>query len=68
MANIIVYTNPYNAPLLFPFIREWWLYVTVTPEDNKITVFKFVERRNYNCSQQLDGPIKVISLTGRVSG
>lgn len=39
MANIIVYTNPYNAPLLFPCIKEWWLYVTVTPEDNKITVF-----------------------------
>ena len=35
----MVYTKPYKAPLLFPCIKEWWQYVTVTPEDNKITVF-----------------------------
>lgn len=34
-----MYINPLSAPLLFPCISEWWLYVTVTPEDNKITVF-----------------------------
>lgn len=38
-ANIMVYTKPYKAPLLLPWIKEWWLYVTVTPEDNNITVF-----------------------------
>lgn len=35
----MVYTKPYKAPLLLPCIKEWWLYVTVTPEDNNITVF-----------------------------
>jgi hypothetical protein len=39
IASIIVYTKPYKAPLLSPCIKQWWLYVTVTPEDNKITVF-----------------------------
>lgn len=38
-ANNIVYTKPYKAPLLYPWIKEWWLYVTVTPEDNNMTVF-----------------------------
>ena len=38
-ANNIVNTKPYNVPDLFPCINEWWAYVTVTPEDNNITVF-----------------------------
>jgi len=38
IANNSVATNPYNVPFLFPCIREWWAYVTVTPDDNKITV------------------------------
>lgn len=37
-AKIIVATKPYKAPLLFPCIIEWWEYVTVTPEDSRITV------------------------------
>ena len=39
-ANITVATKPYKAPFLFPCIKEWWAYVTVTPDDNNITVFK----------------------------
>ena len=39
VASIIVYTNPYKLPALFPWIKEWWAYVTVTPDDNNITVF-----------------------------
>jgi len=38
IANITVKTNPYKAPALFPCIKEWWAYVTVTPLDNNITV------------------------------
>jgi len=38
-ANITVYNKPYNDPLLFPCIIEWWAYVTVTPEDNNKTVY-----------------------------
>ena len=37
-ANTTVATNPYKVPLLFPCIKEWWAYVTVTPDDNNITV------------------------------
>ena len=38
IAKITVATNPYKAPLLLPCITEWWAYVTVTPDDNNITV------------------------------
>jgi len=38
IANKIVHTKPYKAPLLFPWIKAWWAHVTVTPDDNKITV------------------------------
>jgi hypothetical protein len=37
-AKTIVAIKPYKAPLLFPCIKEWCAYVTVTPEDNNITV------------------------------
>jgi hypothetical protein len=30
IANITVAIKPYKAPLLFPCIKEWWAYVTVT--------------------------------------
>ena len=35
-ANIIVTIEPYKAPLLLPWIKEWWAYVTVAPLDNNI--------------------------------
>lgn len=38
IASITVTHKPYNAPLLCPCIIEWWAYVTVIPEDSKITV------------------------------
>ena len=37
-ANIIVAIEPYNAPLLSPWIKEWCENVTVAPLDNNITV------------------------------
>jgi hypothetical protein len=39
VANITVYNKPYKALLLFPFIKKWCAYVTVNPEESKITVF-----------------------------
>lgn len=30
IAKITVKTIPYKAPLLFPCIKEWWAYVTIT--------------------------------------
>ena len=38
MANIIVAKEPYKDPTLFPWIKEWWAYVTVAPLDSNITV------------------------------
>jgi hypothetical protein len=37
-ANSIVAIEPYKAPLLSPWIKEWCAYVTVAPLDNNITV------------------------------
>ena len=37
-ANNIVAIDPYKAPFLLPWIKEWWAYVTVAPLDNNITV------------------------------
>ena len=39
VANITVYNNPYKALLLLPLIKKWCPYVTVNPEESKITVF-----------------------------
>ena len=35
-ANSTVYIVPIKAPLLLPWIKEWWAYVTVAPLDNNI--------------------------------
>ena len=36
-ANNMVAIEPYKAPFLLPWIKEWWAYVTVAPLDNNIT-------------------------------
>lgn len=38
-ANNTVNNKPYKDPFLSPFIKEWWAYVTVIPEDSNNTVF-----------------------------
>jgi hypothetical protein len=35
-ANNMVAIEPYKAPFLLPWIKEWWAYVTVAPLDNNI--------------------------------
>ena len=37
-ANTTVKIIPSNVPFLLPWIREWCAYVTVAPDDSKITV------------------------------
>ena len=40
-AKIVVITNPYKAPILLPFIIQWWAKVTVIPEhNNNIVLYK----------------------------
>ena len=38
-ANNTVATEPFNEPILSPFIKEWWAHVTVAPLDSNRTVF-----------------------------
>jgi len=35
-AKKTVASIPFKAPLLFPCIKEWCAYVTVTPDDSNI--------------------------------
>lgn len=63
-ANITVKSNPYKAPLLFPCIKEWWAYVTVTPEDNSITVLSKGNSKGLTASIPLGGQWAPISIVG----
>jgi hypothetical protein len=40
IANNTVAIDPYKAPFLSPYIKEWWAYVTVAPLDKSITVLR----------------------------
>jgi len=63
-AKIIVNTKPYKDPLLFPCINEWWAYVTVTPDDNKITVFNNGNSKGFIASIPIGGHIAPNSTVG----
>ena len=63
-AKIIVKTKPYNAPLLLPCIKEWWAYVTVTPDDNKITVLSKGNSKGLIASIPIGGHIAPNSTVG----
>ena len=65
-ANIIVNTKPYNDPLLFPCIKEWWAYVTVTPDDNKITVLANGKCHGFKTSMPFGGQTQPIPTAGDV--
>jgi len=64
IAKIIVNTKPYNDPLLLPCIKEWWAYVTVTPDDNKITVFNNGNSKGLIASIPIGGHIAPNSTVG----
>ena len=64
IANIIVYTKPLRAPLLLPCINEWWLYVTVTPEDNNITVLRRGNSNGFTGSNPIGGHWAPSSMAG----
>ena len=64
IANIIVYNKPYKEPLLFPCIKAWWAYVTVTPEDNKITVFNKGNSNGFIALIPIGGHLAPSSIVG----
>jgi len=63
-AKKIVKTKPYKVPDLFPCIKEWWAYVTVTPEDNKITVFNKGNSKGFIAWVPIGGHNVPISMLG----
>ena len=64
IANITVYNIPYKAPLLFPCIKEWWAYVTVTPDDKRITVLSKGSSNGLIASMPIGGQWAPISIVG----
>jgi hypothetical protein len=54
-ANKTVATIPYKVPLLFPCIKEWWAYVTVTPLDNNIIVLSKGNSKGFIASIPIGG-------------
>jgi len=63
-ANVVVNTKAYSDALLFPWINEWWAYVTVTPDDNKITVFNKGNSKGLIASIPIGGHIAPNSTVG----
>lgn len=57
-------TVPFKAPLLFPCIKEWWAYVIVTPEDNKIIVLSKGNSKGLTDSMPIGGQWVPISTLG----
>jgi hypothetical protein len=63
-ANKTVPIKPYRAPLLLPWITEWWAYVTVTPEDSKMTVFRRGNSKAFIASIPIGGHWAPNSIVG----
>jgi hypothetical protein len=64
VANITVYNKPYRALLLLPFIKKWCPYVTVNPEESKITVFINGSSKGSSASIPIGGHIAPNSTAG----
>lgn len=64
IAKKIVKTRPYKVPDLFPCIKEWWAYVTVTPEDKRITVFNRGNSKGFIAWVPIGGHSVPISMLG----
>lgn len=56
--------KPYKAPLLFPCINEWWLYVIVTPLDNSSTVLSRGNSKGSTASIPIGGHCAPSSTVG----
>lgn len=63
-ANITVNNIPYKVPLLLPCIIEWCAYVTVTPDDNNITVLSAGNSKGLIASIPIGGQCAPISTVG----
>lgn len=63
-AKNIVKPKPYRVPDLFPCIKEWCAYVTVTPEDKRITVFNKGNSNGFIACVPIGGHNVPISMLG----
>lgn len=63
-ANTTVSAIPYNVPLLYPCIIEWWAYVTVNPEDSNKTVLSSGNSKGLTDSIPSGGHCAPISTAG----
>ena len=64
IADITVKIKPYKAPDLFPCIKEWWAYVTVTPDANNNTVFNKGNSKGFIADIPIGGHIAPNSTVG----
>jgi len=55
IANNTVAIDPYKAPFLSPYIKEWWAYVTVAPLDKSITVLRSGSSKGFTGSIPIGG-------------
>ena len=55
IANNKVAIEPYKAPFLLPWIKEWWAYVIVAPLDNNITVLSNGNSKGFTGSIPIGG-------------
>ena len=63
-ANNKVAIEPYKAPLLLPWIKEWWAYVIVAPLDNNITVLSKGNSKGLTGSIPIGGHWAPSSIVG----
>jgi hypothetical protein len=64
VANTTVYNRPYSALLLLAFIKKWCPYVTVNPEESKITVLINGSSKGSIASIPIGGHIAPSSTAG----
>ena len=64
IAKKMVNIDPIKLPYLFPSIKEWWLYVTATPEANKIIVFVKGSSNGFIASIPAGGQLVPTSIIG----
>lgn len=64
IARNTVEIKPYKDPDLIPCIKEWWAYVTVTPDDNKKMVFNKGSSNGFIASIPKGGHFAPNSIVG----
>ena len=67
MAITTVSNIPYNAPFLYPFINEWWAYVTAIPDVNNIIVLNKGNSKGLIDSIATGGHLAPNSIVGEIA-